>query len=63
LRFTAASVGSQQQLTLVSRSGVPVRASETEGRQGKDGDGKAGTRKVKLARLFTVSGPGPRAGR
>jgi hypothetical protein len=37
-------------------TGVPVRASETEGRAGKDGDGKAGTREVKLARLFTVSG-------
>jgi hypothetical protein len=36
-------------------TGVPVRASETEGRQGKDGDGKAGTREVKLARFFTVS--------
>ncbi len=36
-------------------TGVPVRASETEGRQGKAGDGKAGTREVKLARLFTVS--------
>jgi hypothetical protein len=36
-------------------TGVPVRASETEGRQGKDGDGQAGTREVKLARLFTVS--------
>jgi hypothetical protein len=34
---------------------VPVRASETKGRQGKDGDGKAGTREVKLARFFTVS--------
>ncbi len=40
----------------VDGTGVPVRASETEGRQGKDGDGKAGTREVKLARLFTVSG-------
>jgi len=39
----------------VDGTGVPVRASETEGRQGKDGDGKAGTREVKLARLFTVS--------
>src|SRR5205823_2676496 len=38
----------------VDGTGVPVRASETEGRQGKDGDGKAGTREVKLARLFTV---------
>jgi hypothetical protein len=37
-------------------TGVPVRASETEGRPGKDGDGQAGTREVKLARLFTVSG-------
>ena len=36
-------------------TGVPVRASETEGRPGKDGDGKARTREVKLARLFTVS--------
>jgi hypothetical protein len=36
-------------------TGVPVRASETEGRQGKAEDGKAGTREVKLARLFTVS--------
>ena len=36
-------------------TGVPVRASETEGRPGKDDDGKAGTREVKLARLFTVS--------
>jgi hypothetical protein len=36
-------------------TGVPVRASETEGRAGKDGGGQAGTREVKLARLFTVS--------
>jgi Uncharacterised protein family (UPF0236) len=36
-------------------TGVPVRASETEGRQGRSEDGKAGTREVKLARLFTVS--------
>jgi hypothetical protein len=33
---------------------VPMRASETEGRAGKDSDGRAGTREVKLARLFTV---------
>jgi hypothetical protein len=38
----------------VDGTGVPMRASETEGRAGKDGD-KAGTREVKLARLFTVS--------
>ena len=36
-------------------TGVPVRASETEGRQGKGEDGSAGTREVKLAWLFTVS--------
>ncbi len=36
-------------------TGVPVRASETEGRAGKDGEARAGTREVKLARLFTVS--------
>ena len=39
----------------VDGTGVPVRASETEGRQGKADDGKASTREVKLARLFTVS--------
>jgi hypothetical protein len=40
----------------VDGTGVPVRASETEGRHGKAEDGKAGTREIKLARLFTVSG-------
>ena len=39
----------------VDGTGVPMRAGETEGRAGKDGDGTAGTREVKLARLFTVS--------
>jgi len=39
----------------VDGTGVPVRASETAGRPGKGEDGKAGTREVKLARLFTVS--------
>lgn len=39
----------------VDGTGVPVRASETEGRHGKGEDGKAGTREVKLARFFTVS--------
>jgi hypothetical protein len=39
----------------VDGTGVPVRASETEGRQGKSEDGRAGTREVKLARLFTIS--------
>jgi hypothetical protein len=36
-------------------TGVPMRASETAGRPGKGEDGQAGTREVKLARLFTVS--------
>jgi hypothetical protein len=36
-------------------TGVPVRASETQGRAARDGDGQAGTREVKLARFFTVS--------
>ncbi len=40
----------------VDGTGVPVRASETEGRHGKGEGGKAGTREIKLARLFTVSG-------
>ena len=40
----------------VDGTGVPVRASETEGRPGKDGAARAGTREVKLARLLTVSG-------
>jgi len=39
----------------VDGTGVPVRPSETEGRPGKAGDGKAGTREIKLARFFTVS--------
>jgi hypothetical protein len=39
----------------VDGTGVPVRASETAGRAGKGEDGRAGTREVKLARLFTVS--------
>jgi hypothetical protein len=39
----------------VDGTGVPVRPRETEGRPGKSEDGKAGTREIKLARLFTVS--------
>jgi hypothetical protein len=39
----------------VDGTGVPMRASETAGRPGKGEDGTAGTREVKLARLFTVS--------
>lgn len=39
----------------VDDTGVSVRASETEGRPGKDGDRQAGTREVKLAGFFTVS--------
>ena len=42
----------------VDGTGIPVRASETEGRPGKAEDGKAGTGEVKLARLFTVSARG-----
>jgi hypothetical protein len=39
----------------VDGTGVPMRPSETQGRAGKGDDGRAGTREVKLARLFTVS--------
>ena len=39
----------------VDGTGVPVRAGQTAGRQGKGEDGTARTREVKLARLFTVS--------
>jgi hypothetical protein len=39
----------------VDGTGVPVRPSQTQGRAGKSEDGAAGTREVKLARLFTVS--------
>jgi hypothetical protein len=39
----------------VDGTGVPMRASETAGRQGRAEDGRAGTREVKLGRLFTVS--------
>ena len=39
----------------VDGTGVPVRPSETAGRQGKAEDGTGGTREVKLARFFTVS--------
>jgi hypothetical protein len=39
----------------VDGTGVPVRASETQGRPGKAEDGQARTREVKLARFFTVS--------
>jgi hypothetical protein len=37
----------------VDGTGVPVVARETEGRRGKTGDGKARTREIKLACLFT----------
>jgi hypothetical protein len=39
----------------VDGTGVPMRPSQTEGRQGKAGDGSARTREIKLARFFTVS--------
>lgn len=38
----------------VDGTGVPVRASETVGRAGRAEGRKAGTREVRLARLFTV---------
>lgn len=37
----------------IDGTGVPMRATETEGRQGKGPDGRARTREVKLAALFT----------
>src|SRR5205823_11112063 len=37
----------------LDRSGVPVVARETEGRQGKDPTGKAKTREAKLGCVFT----------
>lgn len=41
--------------TAVDGTGVPMTAAETEGRKGKADDGKARTREVKLACLFTQS--------
>ena len=37
----------------VDGTGVPMTAAETEGRPGKGEDGRAHTREVKLACLFT----------
>lgn len=37
----------------IDGTGVPMRAAETEGRQGKGADGKARTREVKLCCCFT----------
>ena len=37
----------------VDGTGIPVVAREAEGRRGKAADGKAGTREIKLACLFT----------
>jgi hypothetical protein len=39
----------------VDGTGVPMRSSETAGRDGKAEDGSARTREIKLARFFTVS--------
>ncbi len=39
--------------TAIDGTGVPVAAAETEGRDGKAGDGKAHTREVKLCCCFT----------
>jgi hypothetical protein len=41
----------------VDGTGVPMRSSETAGRDGKAEDGSARTREIKLARFFTVSRP------
>jgi hypothetical protein len=40
----------------IDGTGVPVVARETEGRRGKADDGKARTREIKLACLFTQTG-------
>ena len=37
----------------IDGTGVPVIAAETEGRDGKAGDGTASTREVKLCCVFT----------
>lgn len=42
----------------VDGTGVPMRASETTGRKGKHPDGRARTREVKLAALFTQTETG-----
>jgi hypothetical protein len=42
----------------VDGTGVSVRPGQAEGRPGKDDDGPARTREIKLARLFTQSGTG-----
>jgi hypothetical protein len=42
----------------VDGTGVPMTPAETEGRPGKGEDGKAHTREVKLACLFTQTAPG-----
>ena len=42
----------------VDGTGVPMVAAETEGRPGKGPDGRAHTREVKLACLFTQTAPG-----
>jgi hypothetical protein len=40
----------------VDGTGVAVRPAETTGRAGKGEDGQAGTREVKIGRIFTQSG-------
>ena len=42
----------------IDGTGVPVVAAETEGREGKDGDGTAHTREVKMAVAFTQTSTG-----
>jgi hypothetical protein len=43
----------------IDGTGVPMRSSETDGRKGKHPDGRARTREVKLAALFTQTATGP----
>jgi hypothetical protein len=43
----------------IDGTGVPMRSSETLGRRGKYPDGRARTREVKLAALFTQTTTGP----
>lgn len=44
-------------------TGIPVRKSETEGRKGKQADGLAKTREVKLASVWSAERRGPKCGR
>ena len=47
----------------VDGTGVPVRKSETAGRRGKQEDGSARTREVKLVTVWTAESTHPKTGR